>query len=163
MWHRLLLAFLLAVGAFFVVRYFSPESFTNWDSVISTPGSGPMIREPQPRGDMNVASGGPNSPNVAAPRSMPPEMSPPPTASDPFDETAEGAYAPENLRHPERSFSPGIVPDQTALAQASGVAGPPASSAQALQQFSPEYVQNGGAFFGTVNAVEDENPNYSAF
>ena len=163
MWHRLLLAFLLAVGAFFVVRYFSSEKFINWDSVISTPGLGPPIQEPIPRGDMNVASGGPNSPNVAPPATMAAKMAPPPNASDPYDETAEDANAPERLRYPERSFSPGIVPDQTAIAQASGVAGPVGTSPQAFQQFSPEYVQNGGAFFGTVNALEDENPNYSAF
>jgi len=163
MWPRLLLGFLLAVFAYFVFRYFSEEKFINWDSLISTPGSGPMIREPLPLGDMNVASGGPNSPNVAAPRNMPPDMTPSPEASDPYSETAEGAYAPENLRHPERSFSPGLVPDQTAIAQGAGLAGPSASSSQAFQQFNPDYVQNGGSFFGTVSALEDENPNYSSF
>jgi hypothetical protein len=39
----------------------------------------------------------------------------------------------------------------------------PTQSPQAFQQFSPEYIQNGGSFFGTVSAVEEENPNYSAF
>ena len=164
MWQRLLIAFLLAVLAYFVVRWFSGEKFTNWDSVVSTPGSGPLIRPPPVRGDMNVAAGGPNPPNVAAPRNMPAVMPPPPDASDPYSETAEDAYAPENIRHPERSFSPGLVPDQTAIAVGAGTLSThSASTAQAMQTFSPDFVQNGGTFFGTVSAMEDENPNYTAF
>ena len=94
---------------------------------------------------------------------MPATMSTQPEASDPYDVTTEDANAPENLRHPERSFGPGIIPEATALNTSAGLAGNPTSSSQALQQFSPDFVQNGGAFFGTVSAVEDENPNYSAF
>lgn len=163
MWHRLVLGFLLAIAAYFVVRMFTGESFTNWDSVIETPAAGPMVREPPPMGDMNVASGGPNPPNVEASRKMPNVRMPQPNASDPMAETAEDADAPERLRHPERSFSPGIIPEQSAIAEGGGLAGAPTASPQAFQQFSPEYIQNGGAFFGTVSAVEEENPNYSAF
>ncbi len=129
MWSRLFLGILLALAAYYVVKTFSvDESFTNWDTVVETPGSAP-----------------------------------PATASDPYAETAEAADAPEQLTHPERNFSPGIVPEQTAIAESAGLAGAVASSSQAFQQFSPEYVQNGGSFFGTVNAFEDENPNYTAF
>jgi hypothetical protein len=67
------------------------------------------------------------------------------------------------LRYPERSFGPGIVPDQTQLAESAGIAGPVGESSQAFQQFSPEFVSNGGAFFGDVAPMELENPNYSAF
>ena len=88
-------------------------------------------------------------------------VAPGPTASDPFGESAEDANAPERLRYPERSFGPGVVPEKTAIAQASGVASvDPVASAQAFQQFSPEFVQNGGTFFSGVSALEDENPNY---
>jgi hypothetical protein len=163
MWARLLLGLVLAAAAYAVYTYFTKEGFTNWDNVIETPAPGTMVRELKPRGDLNVASGGPNSPNAAAPANMPPTLSTTAEASDPFAETAEDADAPEKLRHPDRSFGPGIVPEQTAIATASGVAGPVGTSPQAFQQFSPDYVQNGGAFFGSVNAVEDENPNYSAF
>jgi hypothetical protein len=163
MWQRLVVGFLLAILAFFIVRYFSTDSFTNWDSVVETPAAGPIAREPPPRGDMSVSPSGPNPPNQAAPRNMPTVRAPPTEASDPYSETAEDANAPERITHPERSFSPGIVPEQTAINQEAGLAGETANSPQALQQFSPEFVQNGGSFFGAVSAMEDENPNYSAF
>jgi hypothetical protein len=163
MWQRLLLGVLLAIAAYCVVKYFSKEGFTNWDSILQIPARAPILQEPIPRGDMVVASGGPNSPSIAPPPNMPPALSPSPEASDPYEETTEAADAPESVRNPERSFSPGIIPEQTAIASASGIAGPPASSSQPFQQFGPELVSNGGSFFGTVSALEDENPNYSAF
>jgi hypothetical protein len=164
MWTRIILGIVLALAAYFVVRFFSSEQFTNWDSVIETPAYAPPIREPIPRGEMSVSAGGPNPPNVAAPANMPATLGSAPEASDPYSETAEDADAPENLRHPERSFSPGIIPETGAIAVAGGIASAEtASSPQAFQTFSPEFVQNGGSFFGTVSAFEDENPNYTAF
>jgi len=165
MWQRLIVGFLLAISAFFVMKYFSPESFTNMNFMGETKNHGyaPMIREPLPRGDMAVSSGCPNSPNVAAPSTMPDSVSPPPEANDPYEETENSAYAPEELRNPERSFGPGIVPEQTAIATSSGIAGSVAESSQAFQHFGPELVSNGGNFFGTVSALEEENPNYSSF
>lgn len=164
MWSRFVLGLILVVAAYCVIRFFSSEQFTNWDSVIETPAYAPPIREPMPRGNMSVSSGGPNPPNVAAPSTMPSTLGSSPDASDPYSETAEEADAPERLRHPERSFSPGIIPETGAIAVAGGIASPEtASSSQALQTFSPEFVQNGGSFFGTVSAFEDENPNYTAF
>ncbi len=164
MWQRLVIGFLLAVVAYFVVQYFSSnEAYTDWDSRVETPAVAPLIRQPPVRGDLNVAASGPNPPNAAAPSGAMPTISPSPEASDPMSETAEDADAPERMRHPERSFGPGIVPEQTAIAQAGGLAGVAVSSPQAFQQFNPDFVQNGGAFFGTVSALEDENPNYSAF
>lgn len=163
MWLRLVLGFLLAVGAFFVVKYFNIEPFTNAEQVVETPARAPRIREPLPRGPMPVSPGGPNPPNVAADAGMPAVRLPPPTASDPYAVTAEDADAPENLRHPERMFGPGVEPTDNSIGVASGVAGQPSVSPQAYQTFSPEHVTNGGSFFGTVSAMEDENPNYSAF
>lgn len=163
MWQRLLLGLFLAVSAYYVVKYFSQEGFTNWDSVIETPAIAYPPRELKERGDLRVASGGPNPPNAAPPSNMPSTMSPSPVASDPYDETAEASNAPEKLRFPDRSFSPGVVPEQTNIAEQSGLAGAVQQSSQAFQQFSPEYVQNGGAFYGEVGAYEDENPNYTAF
>jgi hypothetical protein len=163
MWHRLLFGILLAIGAYFIVRIFNSEKFTNWDSVVEIPAPGVIVREPPPMGSMNVSSAGPNPPNVAPPHNLPAVRTKSPEASDPMAETVENANAPEKLRHPERSFSPGIVPEQSAIAEGAGLAGPVVNSAQAFQQFSPEYIQNGGTFFGTVSAIEDENPNYSAF
>jgi hypothetical protein len=165
MWQRLIVGFLLAISAFFVMKYFSPETFMNMNfmAVNQKYENAPMIREPLPRGDMAVSSGGPNPPNVAAPSMMPDSVSPPPEANDPYEETQKTAYAPEELRNPERSFGPGIVPEQTAIATSSGIAGSVAESSQAFQHFGPELVSNGGNFFGSVSALEEENPNYSSF
>jgi hypothetical protein len=163
MWQRIGIGFLLATLAYLVIRYFSSETFINWDSVVATPASAPAVREPPTRGSMVVAPGGPNPPNVAASKLSGIQRIPPPEASDPMSETVEDANAPEMLRHPERSFSAGVVPEQVQIAEDSGLTGSTVNSAQAFQQFSPEYVQNGGAFFGTVSATEIENPNYSAF
>lgn len=163
MWQRIVLGFLLAIAAYFVVRYFSTESFTNYDMIIETPAQGPYIREPIERGEYSVAASGPNPPNAAASKHMPKTRAPAPEASDPYAESAEDADAPERLRHPERSFSPGIIPEQTSINESAGLASEPVASAQAFQTFSPDFVQNGGSFFGTVSATEDENPNYSAF
>lgn len=163
MWQRIILGLLLAAAAYAVVQYFSNERFSNWGSSIETPGRGPARFEPIPRGTRATASAGPNPPNVAAEPSMPPQRMPPAQASDPYALTAEDADAPENLRHPERSFGPGVVPADNSIRQAAGLAGEPSVSPQAFQSFSPEQVTSGGNFFGTVSAMEDENPNYSAF
>jgi len=155
MWQRLLFGILLAAVAYFVLQYFSTEAFSDDD--VAT------VEEPRPRGDMNISSSGPSSPNIAPPRAMKVQMTPPPEANDPYTQTSEDADASENLRFPERSFGPGLVPQQTATHLMSGLSGDASESSQAIQQFNPELVTNGGAFFGSVTAVEDENPNYSAF
>lgn len=162
MWQRLVLALLLALAAYLVLKKFSVEGYTNWDNVVETPALGPPIREPKPRGDMVVSPGGPNPPNQAAPPT-PPTLGGVATPSDPYSVTQEDADAPERITHPELSFGPGVVPEQTGIAATSGLANSPQDSAQAFQTFSPEFVQNGGAFFGGVGAMEDENPNYSSF
>lgn len=171
MWQRLLTGLFLAALAYAVVRYFSssenfsvfPRSYPMTEPHAETPAFAPRIREPIPRGDMNVSAGGPNSPNVAAPVNMPSTIAPEPNAADPYQVTTESAHAPENLRHPERSFGPGVLAEQVNTNVEAGLANSPVDSSQAFQTFSPEFVQNGGSFFGTVSAVEDENPNYSAF
>ena len=172
MWKRILFGILLAALAYSVVQYFSKqEPFVMPNSGpgpipmgnASTPGLAPPIHEPIERGDLSVSASGPNPPNAAADPRMRPTMSPQPEASDPFDVTTEDVNATENLRHPERSFGPGIIPEATELNTAAGLSNGVASSSQAFQQFNPEFVQNGGKFFGAVSANEDENPNYSAF
>lgn len=86
----------------------------------------------------------------------------------PFDtqeNTYESAQIPERLRHPERSFSPGYVNDETGTAVASGVASYSAAVTQKAEQtFGPEFVQNGGQFMGAVTANDDSLAvSYSGF
>jgi len=155
MWHRLLFGILLAVVAYYVVIYFSKEDFV--------PAKSSPVYEPRPHGNMAVSASGPNSPNVAPPSYMPSQVSPPPEARDPYDTTVEDADAPEQLRYPERSFSPGLIAKETENNVNAGLAGNVSNSPQAIQQFDSEMVTNGATFFGSVTANEDENPNYSAF
>jgi len=86
----------------------------------------------------------------------------------PFDSqeaTYESAQIPERLRHPERSYSPGYVNDETATAVASGVASYSAAATQKAEQtFGPEFVQNGGQFMEGISANDDSAAvKYSGF
>ena len=88
------------------------------------------------------------------------------TAFDTQENTYESAQIPERLRHPERSFSPGYVNDETGTAVASGVASYSAGvTRKAEQTFGPEFVQNGGQFMeGNVVANDDSlSVSYSGF
>ena len=146
--------FLVAV-AYYVIKNFLIDEFT--------PGKSSTVYEPVPYGNHKITSSGSSSPNAAPPVDMPPDISPQPEATDPYDTTVESANAPEQLRFPERSFSPGIIPKETDNNLNSGLSGSLANTPQSVQEFTPEFIGNGGTFFGEVSAMEDENPNYSAF
>lgn len=171
MWARILVVLFLAVAAYGILKYFEngqgqgQEQFGSYGPAgpIETPAMAMHIRKQIPYPEIQVSPSGPNAPNVAPEPEEPPRRAPQPQARDPYDDTLEQADAPPNLRHPERSFGPGIVPEKTRIAEQAGVAGPVTGSPQAFQQFSPEFVQNGGSFFANVSANEDDNPNYSAF
>lgn len=87
------------------------------------------------------------------------------TPYDTQENTFESAQIPERLRHPERSFSPGYVNDETGTAVASGVASYSAAATQKAEQtFGPEFVQNGGQFMENVTANDDSlSVSYSGF
>lgn len=147
--NRVLIGIFLVLLAYGVMQYFSIDNFVS-------------ISEPVSRGDMAVSSSGPSSPNVSPPP-MPAHISPQPEAQDPYDSVDSSADAPEQMRFPERSFSPGVIPAETENRVNAGVAGKLANTPQAVQEFTSESITNGGVFFGSVSAVEDENPNYSSF
>jgi hypothetical protein len=155
MWKRLLFAIFLVGIAYSVLKYFLIDDFT--------PGKASTVYEPVKLGDHTVSSSGPSSPNSSPQPNMPTVVLPPPEASDPYDMQLENTNAPEQLRFPERSFSPGIIPKETDNHLNAGLSGSLANTPQSIQQYSPEFVGNGGKFFGEVSALEDENPNYSAF
>jgi len=155
MWKRLLFGIFLVGVAYYLIKYFITDEFT--------PGNSGDVYEPVARGDHTVSSSGPSPPNASPPVNMPPDISPQPEAADPYDTQVERADAPEQLRFPERSFSPGIIPKEVDNNLNAGLSGKLVNTSQSVQQFSPEFIGNGGAFFGEVSAMEDENPNYSAF
>jgi hypothetical protein len=131
---------------------------------VAKPALAPIQTQPEPIQPQVVASSGPNPPNVAPPKNMDVEEFPEPRASDPMDDTIESADAPVKMRHPERNFGPRDQPWVTAIASGAGTANEAtATTTQAIQNFSPELVTNGGMFFGDVGANDIENPNYSAF
>jgi hypothetical protein len=150
--------------AYQVYRYTSQsENFTSIDN-LEVPDSAPPLRQQPLRGPITVSSGGGNPPNVAPSLGMLPTAGPEVRATDPYTDNAMPANAEEEVRYPERSFSPGVIPQNTSIAQEAGVAnahiGP---TTQAIQKFNPEFVTGGGEFFGQVAPMEDENPNYTAF
>jgi hypothetical protein len=87
------------------------------------------------------------------------------TAMDPTETQYESAQIPQRMRHPENSFSPGYVNDDTDITQASGVAGKAMLATEnAEQTFGAEMIQNGGEFMrGGVMANDDSwNVSYSS-
>jgi hypothetical protein len=115
--------------------------------------------------DRVVAPSGPASPSQAPPRNMPAVIMPEERPYDPQDQSYESAEIPERLRHPERSFSPGLVNDETGNAVAAGIA----SEAQqvtdnAYQTFGPEFATNGGSFLdnGVMANDSDMPSSYSS-
>jgi hypothetical protein len=155
MWKRVLFGLFLAGLAYYVITKFVTDDFT--------PGNAPEIYEPKSYGEHTVSSGGPSSPNASPVSNMLPDISPQPEAIDPYDTQVESANASEQLRFPERSFSPGIIPKEIDNHVNSGVSGSLANTSQSVQSFSPEFIGNGANFFGEVSAIENDNPNYSAF
>ena len=115
-----------------------------------------------------VSPAGPNPPN-AAPQPPTPEeerQAPPDvTARDPLDDPNSSGDLQDNLRHPERSFSPGLKPTDVDRSVVSGVASSRSmTSSQALQTFAPEMAQNGGEFMQGIMANDTSEPGaYSAF
>ena len=103
-----------------------------------------------------LAASGPNAPAVAPPPSSPPVAMPQESAYDPQSNPYESADHPEQLRHPERLYGPGLVNDETQTAIDSGVASKAASiTNQNLSQFGPEFAQNGGFFLDNGVVAND--------
>jgi hypothetical protein len=159
MFNRILIALALAVVAFVVyllLKSYKPSWF-GFDSFSSTPAAAPSLelqaRVEPPR---TVSPAGPNPPNVAPqPPTPEEERQPPPdvTARDPLDDPNSSGDLQDNLRHPERSFSPGLKPTDVDRSVMSGVASSRSmTSSQALQTFAPEMAQNGGEFMQGIAA-----------
>ena len=159
MFNRILISLAVAVLAFVVyllLKSYKPSWF-GFDTFSSTPGGAPPL-DLQARVEPPhiVSPAGPSPPNVAPP---PPvaeeERQPPPdvTARDPLDDPNSSGDLQDNLRHPERSFSPGLKPADVDRSVMSGVASSRSlTSSQALQTFAPEMAQNGGEFMQGIAA-----------
>jgi len=105
-------------------------------------------REPPSLPPRQVTPSGPSAPNARIP-----EVEQKKTdvlnviPNDPYDEIYGSQNMKDNLRQPERSFSPGIMNDGHNIFVRSGVASNTIQeSDRPIQHYSQEMVQNGGNF-----------------
>jgi len=156
MFNRILIALAVAVLAFvayLILKAYKPSWF-GFENFASTPAAAPPVQIHYVPPPQVVSPAGPSPPNVAPPPS-PVERQPPPdvTARDPLDEPNSSQDLQDNLRHPERMFSPGLKPTDVDRSVMSGVASTKSmTSSQALQVFAPEMAQNGGEFMQGIAA-----------
>lgn len=120
---------------------------------------GPAFEKPR-----RIAASGPNPPSQAAEEGEA-VIYAEPAAADPFAGAQQAADAPEDLRHPERTFRPAPQNDMTGLAVGAGIAGEPAqNSPQAYQKFGTDFIQNSGEFMTGIYANDTtSDTSYSAF
>ena len=85
--------------------------------------------------------------------------------TDPQDESYGSQDIQDNLRYPERMFGPGVVNSGNKALQESAIASKKImDTAQPMQPFSPEMLQNGGVSDDGIAANDtDMNQNYSSF
>jgi hypothetical protein len=129
---------------------------------LSTPAAAPVIQAAPVQEVRTVSTGGPNSPNAAAPAGTPPTISPEETPMDPYDDKNTEVPIKDSMRHPELSFGPG--PDNTGTRNAafSGVANSKALTSES--PFSPDFAQNGGLFMDKVSANDlNSEDTYATF
>jgi hypothetical protein len=113
------------------------------------PGPAAIMKQPPPvLPPRQVSPSGPNPPNARIPEMEQRKLDvlnviP----SDPYDETYGSQNMKDNLRRPERSFSPGIMNDGHNIFVRNGVASEiTQESERPIQHYSQEMVQNGGNF-----------------
>jgi len=111
-----------------------------------------------------ITSSGPNPPNQAAPNGEVVVYGEP-DATDPYYESQESSDIPENLRHPERSFRPPPLNNNTSIAVEAGIA---SSNIQVTsdnsQKFQPDFIEGGGEFMPGIFANDNfSDKNFSAF
>jgi hypothetical protein len=125
-----------------------------------------LVKQPMPIPiPRQVSPSGPNPPNSRIPDSIARindvyNVVP----NDPQDEKYSTQNFKDNLRYPERSFGPGIVNGGSKIILNSGIASPKMlDTAQTIQPFATELVQNGG-MMGSIGPDDTKtNPNYASF
>jgi hypothetical protein len=114
--------------------------------------------------ERTISASGPNPPNQATPSSEIVTYGNP-IPKDPYAEQNESSDIPENLRHPERSFRPPPLNNNSSLATQSGIASyqHQVSSDNSVQT-NPEMIQGGGEFMPGIYANDTFNDSsFSAF
>lgn len=157
-----LIAFVLfALYSYFTTRGADTEPFMNLNKQQYE--EGPAQEAPLEASLTRVVSpGGPSAPNQRPPRDAEATIAPEERPFDPQSQSYESADLPERLRHPERSFGPGLLNTETDTAVASGIASQSQqATSQAYQTFGPEFAQNGGLFMDNGVIANDTTVNLS--
>jgi hypothetical protein len=170
MFNRILIALAVAILSFVVyllLKSYKPSWF-GFDSFVPA-AAAPIELQARVEPQRTVSPAGPNPPNAGPSekreereeREAPPDV----TARDPLDDPNSSEDLQDNLRHPERMFSPGLKPTDTNTAVMSGVASATSmTSPQAIQTFAPEMAQNGGEFMQGIAANDTlTDSEYAAF
>lgn len=110
-----------------------------------------------------ISPSGPHSPNQDAPNELVVYGDPAP--KDPYYESQENSDIPENLRHPERSFRPPPLNNNTTIAVDSGIASKNVQvTSDNSGKFSTEFIQGGGEFMPGIFANDTlSDKSYSTF
>jgi hypothetical protein len=114
--------------------------------------------------ERTITSSGPNPPNQEAPNGEQVVYGDP-SPKDPYYEKEDSSDIPEHLRHPERSFRPAPMNNNTTIAVQSGVASQNLQvNNDNSQQFQQELIQGGGEFMPGIFANDTFNDaSFSAF
>lgn len=156
--------FAILISSFITYWFLKDKFFYNPEGFEHPAKASVEIRQAPIYPERTITSSGPNPPNqIADPSEIVIHGDPAP--KDPYSESNESSKIPENLRHPERSFRPPPMNDNTQLAIEAGIASKhQQNSPQNLQKFSTEFIQGGGEFMEGVFANDTmSTTNFSAF
>jgi hypothetical protein len=162
----LIIIFVLVALLYLFIFKKNEEQFEVTTKFSTVPAPSVIVKSPEPTMSPRIVSpSGPNPPNARVPDSVAQvndnyNFIP----NDPQDELYGSQNMQDNLRHPERSFGPGIVNSGSKLLVGSGVASSKMlNTSEPIQPFNVELVQNGG-LFGKLGADDTKiNPNYASF
>jgi hypothetical protein len=170
MFHRILIALTLAVLGYIIYLFFTTKTVDSFDSIFQGSRHEPVHESvrvqlsPSAEGPRTITPSGPHPPNATS--SLEAQTPPDVRGQDPLDDVNSSNDFQDNLRHPERLFSPGMKQTDKHTAVMSGVASTVSggTSSHAIQLFSPEMAQNGGEFMEGIVANDTlDDREYSAF
>jgi hypothetical protein len=163
MFQKVFIALAIAVSLFVIYLVFKAYT-TSYFEVDSFVAEAPWVQQQPPVEPIRiVSSSGPTAPNAKP--SSGEEVAPPVVvARDPLDDPSGSNEIEDNLRHPERMFSPGVKPTDTRSLVMSGVASNETHASASQQTFVPEMAQNGGEFMKGIAANDTlGDTEYAAF
>ena len=134
--------------------YYKKDSFKD-----ARPENAPIGEQPPLEKERIVSQAGPNPPNERSSSAERATISPEERPNDPYDEVNTELPIKSNMRHPERSFGPGVDNSGTTRSISAGTASEEVNSS--LSSFSPEFAQNGGSFMEGISANDMNGSEYA--